>query len=67
MSTANGSVPESAANNPGYCDSPDEVTKTYHVQQTVSSTHHFKAKYVVLLSYGDVGPTSWASICSDPF
>ncbi|KAG0615130.1 hypothetical protein M758_5G017000 [Ceratodon purpureus] len=35
MSTASGSVPEAAANNPGYCDSPDAVTKGYHVQQTM--------------------------------
>lgn len=35
MSTNAG--PEAAANNPGYCGSPDAATKSYYVQQTVST------------------------------
>lgn len=49
MSTASGSVPEAAANNPGYCDSPDAATKGYHVQQTVSTACHFKAQCWIML------------------
>jgi hypothetical protein len=31
---------EGVANNPGYCDTPDEVTKSYFVQQTVNTIYH---------------------------
>lgn len=41
---------EGVANNPGYCDTPDEVTKSYYVQQTVNTIHH--SPHVVLSNGG---------------
>lgn len=35
---------ESAAKNPGYCDTPHEDTKGYFIQQTVSTTEHLDAE-----------------------